>query len=97
MKKITKIRASQNVPFRPLNFNLRITNFREIPEGVSEEIYIDWGDGNRNTYQVNKRTGARPISHSYRVNTSGMMNPAAFSIKNFTITVEHPSYLNISR
>ena len=97
MKKITRIGASQNVPFRPLNFNLRITNFRDIPEGVTEEIYVDWGDGNRNTYHVTKRTGARPFSHSYRVNTTGMMNPAAFSIKNFNITVEHPSYLNIIR
>lgn len=97
MKKITRIRASQNVPFRPLNFNLRITNFKEIPEGVSEEIYIDWGDGNRNTYQVTNRDGARPISHSYRVNTTGMMNPNSFAVKHYDIIVEHPSYLNISK
>ena len=97
MRKTTKIRATQNVPFRPLNFNLRITNFREIPEGVSEEIYVVWGDGNRNTYQVNKRTGARSISHSYRVNTTGMMNPKSFAVKHYDIIVEHPSYLNISR
>lgn len=97
MKKITRIRASQNVPFRPLNFNLRIINFKEIPEGVTEDIIVNWGDGSRNTYKVNNRTGARPISHSYKMNTSGMMNPKSFSVKNFNITVDHPAYLNISR
>ena len=97
MRKTTKIRATQNVPFRPLSMNLRILNFRDIPEGVTEEIRVNWGDGSRNVYKVNRRTAQQPIYHSYKMNTKGMMNSSTFSVKHYDITIEHPSYLNINR
>lgn len=97
MRKTTKIRATQNVPFRPLSMNLRILNFRDIPEGVTEEIRVNWGDGSRNTYKITKQTAMRPIQHTYKVNQSGMMNPKAFAVKNYNIRIEHPQYLDINR
>lgn len=97
MRNTTKIRATQNVPFRSLSMTLRVLNFKEIPEGVTEEIRVNWGDGSRNIYKVNRRTAQQPIYHSYKINNRGMMNPNAFAVKYYDIVVEHPAYLNISR
>lgn len=97
MNKTTTIRVTQNVPFRSLNVNLRILNYKDIPEGVTETIVVNWGDGSRNTYKITKQTAMRPFQHMYRANSSAMMNPKAFAVKNYNIRVEHPQYLDLNR